>query len=323
MSASERPRRPSTRRLEYNATLIERKDHTEELTIFSIAHDQPIEASPPFVPGQYVALGLNNEEKPELGAVRRSMSLASAPEQKGAFEFYIRFVRHPESDNPLTHLLWKGKAGERVFMTRKPVGKFTLPDTMGEDSPRTKILIAAGTGLAPFVSMARSAVLRNPNIDLSSWVILHGASYPPDLIYRDELTRYQEKNGLHYMCTVSRPKEAPGWTGDVGRVEDYFDGERFAELEERIGVGAGALNPSNSGILICGLQGTIAKTIIRTVGRGFVPDHRRIRAALEAPDGAQPSIWWEQYDKTPVIDVKDVELVGKLQSDLAAGLAKL
>src|SRR5690606_25274096 len=157
---------------------------------------------------QYVALGLNNADS-ALGPVRRSMSLASAPEQKDGFEFYVRYVRHPESDNPLTHLLWKARVGDRMFMTRKPVGKFTLPDTMGTSDPRLKILVAAGTGLAPFVSMARSEVLRDDTVDLSSWVILHGASYPADLVYADELAGYAEKNGLRYFRTISRPAEAP------------------------------------------------------------------------------------------------------------------
>ncbi len=309
--------------LEYNATIIGRTDCTPELSIFKVRHDTPIDQTPVFVPGQYVALGLNNEAKPELGAVRRSMSLASAPEEGTDFEFYIRFVNKPESDNPLTHLLWKTKAGDRIFMTRKPVGKFTLPDTMGQGDSRLKILVAAGTGLAPFLSMVRSEVLRNPSVDLSSWVVLHGASYPQNLNYREELMRYGAENGLHYMGSVSRPNEANDWKGDAGRVEEYFRADRIGELEDRLGVGVGGLTPKRAGILICGLQGTCAQTIIRLVGRGFVPDHRKIRQALGAPDDAPPSIWWEQYDKTPVIDVNDESVVARLRAELAAGLARL
>jgi len=309
--------------LEYNATIIGRTDCTPELSIFKVRHDTPIDQEPLFVPGQYVALGLNNEERPELGAVRRSMSLASAPEEGSDFEFYIRYVNKPESDNPLTHLLWKVKSGDRIFMTRKPVGKFTLPDTMGEGDPRLKILVAAGTGLAPFLSMVRSEVLRDPAVDLSSWVILHGASYPQNLNYSDELMRYRAENGLHYMGSVSRPQEAPDWKGDGGRVEEYFRPDRIEELEERLGLGAGGLTPRRAGVLICGLQGTCAQTIVRLVGRGFVPDHRKIRQALEAPEDAAASIWWEQYDKTPVVDVHDEDLIGRLRAELAAGLARL
>src|SRR5687767_11373047 len=126
--------------LTYNATLVRRDDHTSELTTFHVRYDQPLQEAERFVPGQYVAIGLNNLEKPEVGSVRRSMSLASAPEEHDAYAFYVRFVKQPESDNPLTHLLWKMRVGDGIFMTRKPVGKFTIEDTTGDDE-RLKICV--------------------------------------------------------------------------------------------------------------------------------------------------------------------------------------
>jgi ferredoxin/flavodoxin---NADP+ reductase len=305
--------------LAYNAVLVRREDFTPELTTFHVRYDEALPADKgAFLPGQYVAIGLNNEAKPELGSVRRSMSLASAPEQRDAYEFYIRFVKHPESDNPLTHLLWKMKVGDRIFMTRKPVGVFTIKDTVGPEDRRMCIFVAAGTGLAPFVSMVRSDVLRDPKIDLSRYVLLHGASYPDDLCYREELERYALENGLHYFRTISRPKEAPGWTGDVGRVEDYFKPDRLADLEQRIGLKPGEMRPDKTAILICGLQGTIGETITRMIPRGFVPDNIRIRKALELPDDMPSTMWWEQYDNTPVVDINNPELVARFKAELRA-----
>ena len=306
--------------LAYNAVLVRREDFTDELTTFHVRYDEPLDeaAARPFVPGQYVAIGLNNTEKPELGSVRRSMSLASAPEQREAFEFYVRYVKHAESENPLTHLLWKMKVGDRIFMTRKPVGVFTVEDTVGADDPRWRIYVAAGTGLAPFVSMVRSAHLRDERVDLSRTVLLHGASYPADLCYREELERYASKNGLHYFRTISRPKEAAGWTGDVGRVEDYFKPDRLEDMERRIGVAPGTRRTDTAGVLICGLQGTIAETIMRLAPRGFIPENRRIRKALEIADDVAPTMWWEQYDNTPVIDINDPAVVEHLKGQLAA-----
>ena len=79
--------------LTYNAELIKREDYTPELTVFHFRYDDmPTVAGPSFVPGQYVALGLNNVEVPEKGSVRRSMSIASAPEQTDRYEFFIRWV---------------------------------------------------------------------------------------------------------------------------------------------------------------------------------------------------------------------------------------
>ena len=303
----------------YNATLVERLDLTPQLAVFKVRPDEPVAGDPQFVPGQYVTLGLNNEDRPDLGSVRRPMSIASAPEERDALEFYIRFVKVPESDNPLTHLLWRAKAGDRMFMRAKAVGKFTVSDTIGESDARLRVCVAAGTGLAPFLCMVRSAHMRDVGADLSGWAILHGASYPADLGYRRELEALT-RQGLCYQGSISRPQESPDWRGDVGRVEDYFLKERLDDLERRLGLGAGELRPERSVIYICGLQGTIGKTIERLAARGFVPDNRKLRRALEVPDDVPASLFFEQYDKTPVIDLGDPRVLEPLRDRMLAAL---
>jgi len=309
--------------LEYNATLVERIDLTSALTVFRVQPDQKPAEKLWFRPGQYCVLGMNNTEKPELGSVRRSMSIASAPEDDGPVEFYIRWVAKPESENPLTHLLWKLKNGDRMYMRAVAAGVFTVHDTVGDTDSRIRVMVAAGTGSAPFLSMVRSESRRDPNVDLSKWVLLHGASYPDDLGYREELARFVDRNHLKYWGTISRPKEAPGWKGDVGRVESFFEGPRLADLEKRIGLPPGGFTPKNVIVFICGLTGTIAGTILPLIDRGFVPDFKRIREALGVPSETPASVFYEQYDTEPVINVKDPAAVEPLKARMQAALAKL
>jgi len=309
--------------LEYNATLVERIDLTDALSIFRVKPDHMPAERPWFVPGQYCVLGLNNEAVPELGSVRRSMSIASAPEDEGAIEFYIRWVSKPESDNPFTHLLWKRKAGERMYMRPVAAGVFTIKDTIGLDDPRIRVMVAAGTGSAPFVSMVRSELRRNPNVDLSQWVLLHGASYPADLGYREELQRLTVENKLKYWGTVSRPKEAPDWKGDTGRVEGFFEGARLTDLEQRLGLPPGGFTPKNVVIYICGLTGTITGTVVPLLDRAFIPDFKRIREALGVPAEMKDSVFYEQYDTEPVINIKDPAVVEPLKARMQTALAKL
>ncbi len=308
--------------LEYNATLVERIDVTDALTVFRVKPDQAPAERIWFVPGQYCVLGLNNAENTELGSVRRSMSIASAPEDDGPIEFYIRWVAKPESENPLTHLLWKIKQGDRMYMRAVGAGVFTVKDTIGVDDPRLRIMVAAGTGSAPFLSMVRSELRRNPKADLSKWVLLHGASYPGDLGYRDELMRMVEQNHLKYWGTVSRPKAAPDWKGDVGRVESYFEPGRLEEFEHRLGLPVGGFTPKNAVIFICGLTGTITGTIVPLIDRGFVPDFKRIREALGVPADVKDSVFYEQYDTEPVINIKDQAVVDPLKARMQAALAR-
>jgi len=311
--------------LVYNATLVQRIDLTDALAIFRIQPDQPAERNARgawFTAGQYCVIGANNDEKPELGSVRRSMSIASAPEDDGPIEFYIRFVAKPESENPLTHLLWKKKDGDRIYLRPVAAGVFTVEDTIGAADPRLRVMVAAGTGSAPFVSMVRSELRRDPKADLSKYVLLHGASYDQDLGYRDELLGLVETHGLRYWGTVSRAKDCPAWTGDAGRVEAYFDPARLADLERRLGLPEGGFTPKAAAIFICGLQGTIGTTITNLVPRAFVPDQKRVREALGVPAAVPSNLFFEQYDTEPVIDIKNPAVTEPLRAQMAAALAK-
>ena len=304
--------------LNYNATLSARIDLTKELSIFKITLDEPLKQG--FVPGQYLTIGLNNEQYPALGSVRRPMSVGSAPEQGEELEFYIRYVNHPESDNPLTHLLWPRQSGDRLFVRPKAVGHFTLSHTLKEGDKRNKVYVAAGTGLAPFISILRHQVLTDPTSNLSDQLVLHGVSYPQDLGYRSELETYAETCSLGYLPTVSRPHEVAGWSGAVGRVEDFFLPERIVLLESTLNLAPGEMKPDNTVIYICGLQGTIGCTIERLLHRGFVPDNRKLRRALQVDDAQVASLFFEQYDATPAIDIDDAETMATLRETLKQAL---
>lgn len=312
--------------LEYNATITQRIDLEPTLSVFRVRPDTPFSESgePWFVPGQYVTLGKNRpagaDDDPRPHSVRRPMSIASAPHDTVDAEFYIRRVNVPESELPLTHELWTINEGDRLYCRTNAAGRFTIEDTCGVDDPRLKVTVAAGTGLAPFVSMARARVRQDPSADLRDFAIVHGASYPTGLGYRDELEGLVSGHGLRYVPTVSRPHEAPDWTGATGRAEAQFTDETLPQTEAALGLEEGQLHPDHAVVLICGLQGTIAGTVRALIARGFVPDHRRLRRALEVPDDVPASVYWEQYDSTPVLDHKDEALMASLRAALHAAL---
>ena len=85
----------------------------------------------------------------------------------------------------------------------------------------------------------------------------------------------------------------------------------------------GEVRPDRAVVLICGLQGTIANTIVSLLARGFTPDHRRLRRALAIEEGVPASLFWEQYDTEPVLDVKDEALMQRLRQSYREGLSRL
>lgn len=303
--------------IEYNATVAERIDFTDKLALFRVKPDAAWGPDgngliPDFEPGQYTVLGLNNLTAPEKGSVQRAYSIASPPEEKRWIEFYIRYVDEPASDNPLTHLLWQIKNGDRILLGKKITGHFTVAKSIGNDDPRMKICVAAGTGLAPFYCMAQSRAARG--LPLKDIAILHGARATDELGYRDELTEMFSACPGNYVPTVSRPHLCPGWTGKCGRVETLFDDGKLETLEEDLGFAPGELNPQNAVVYICGLVGTIRQTILKLLRRGFVPNDRTIRKGLNLLEDA-PSLFFEQYDDTPILDMSDPDQVRALLAD--------
>jgi ferredoxin--NADP+ reductase len=309
--------------LAYNATVAGRTDLAEGLATFLIRPDQLPRKRPWFTAGQYCVLGLNNDKRPELGPVRRAMSIVSAPEADGPLEFYIRYVTRPSSPNPLTHLLWDRAAGDRLYLRTSAAGQFTIDDTVGATDPRLRVMVAAGTGAAPFISMIRSELCRNPAVDLSNWVLLHGASHPNELGYREELLALAASNGLRYWGTVSRAAAAPHWTGDAGRVESFFEPHRLGDLEQRLGLATGRFTPERAVVFVCGVTGTIAAVLTHLIDRAFIPHAMVVRGALGVPPGARDSLFYELYDPTPVVDVNDPAVIDPLRARMQKALGTL
>ncbi len=302
--------------LDYNATLIERTDLSPALAILRVRPDQPPPEGRWFRPGQWLTMGLNNVAEPVKGSVRRAITIASAPEQREHLEFYIRRISAPASDNPFTHLLWRVAIGERLFLGPAPSGKFTIEDTVGADDGRMRVFVAAGTGLAPFRSMIVSALAHGGGAELSRCALLHGASYPDELGYLDHHDALARSHGLHYLPSVSRPHQSPGWNRATGRVEDFFISDRLEQLEDGLGLERGGFSPQNCVVFVCGGMGTIRNALERCLARGFTSDNRRIRRALEIPEDRPASIFYENYESEPPLNIKNPAEVERLKKML-------
>lgn len=192
-------------------TLLERVDFSEELAVFRMKADEPVD----FTPGQYATIGLKDDENDR--PLLRPYSVASAP-GKMKLEFFIERV----DEGDLTPRLWDLEQGAEVWMRDKIVGRFTL------DPDRTRHLMAATvTGVGPYVSIVRDQLraLREGTLNAPEpMLVLHGASRSWELgTYLDELTSLAEQfDWFEYVPTVSRPWEDSDWDGECGRVEDVL-----------------------------------------------------------------------------------------------------
>jgi ferredoxin--NADP+ reductase len=253
---------------------------------------------------------LNNPE----GSTLRSYSIASPPNEKRFYEFFIRRVaeENATSTYPLTHMLFRAKPGDGIHLGPKVTGHFTLEHTGGTDRNKLKIFVAAGTGLAPFVSIVlqhAKEILADTELQ-KNLIVLHGASYEHDLGYKEDLARVLnslEREG--YLPTISRPQENPRWHGFTGRVETLLDKENLETLEERLGFEPRTITPDRALVYVCGLKGTIRNTILNLLRRGFVPQDKRLRQTLNIDAKLPSTLFFEQYDTDPILEFRsDSEL---------------
>lgn len=242
-----------------------RENLTPDLAIIRV---QPADGSvvPDFKAGQFVALGLKVDGDDKI--TYRAYSLSSPPEEKRHFEFYIKWATEPVMGKFTSALFKMGGSGELYW--RRPAGAFTIEDKKADGSPETRrlVLVASGTGLAPFVSYAMHLKSAGSKREI---VLLHGAKYAQELGYRDALERLAADDPyFKYLPTVSRPDHplSQGWRGSTGRVESLLG----SQLEKAVGE---KVAPENSFFHICGYQGTIDSVVAVLAQLGFVTNRSK------------------------------------------------
>ena len=203
---------------------------------------------PEYKAGQFVALGLYGsspkceeateefKEQEDDKLIRRAYSIASSSTQEYV-EFYITLV-HSGSLTPRVFAL---EIGDKIWMGKKAVGMFTIDEI---DSEQNVVLVATGTGVAPYMSMLRSnALSRKGKI-----MVVHGASNSWDLGYSSELGLLETMfDNFTYYPTVTMPEKEPaGWLGDTRFIQDIWEDD---VVEKKWGFKP---NSENTHVFLCG-----------------------------------------------------------------------
>lgn len=238
-----------------NASVISREELTDGLFAYRILPDAGV---PDFLPGQYLALGVEEDSiisadfsgvcpSGNPGLVKRAYSIASSPGNRDYLEFLIDMIPF----GTFTSRLLRMNAGARLYVANKAVGVFTLSEV---SAPDHVIMVATGTGIAPFMSM-----LRAPDTfeRCSRITLVCGASYKSRLAYQEELESIESRDTrFHYLPVVSR-EVAPVSVIAGGHVQDVF----MSDLVP--------LNPSSDRVFLCGNPFMIAEMRVLLEGRGF------------------------------------------------------
>jgi ferredoxin--NADP+ reductase len=196
-----------------------------------------------FRSGEFVMIGLMGEERPLL----RAYSIASP-----AYAEELEFLSIKVPGGPLTSRLQKIEPGGQIFLGRKPVGTLVTDALL---PGKRLFLLSTGTGLAPFLSLAR-----DPDVyeRFSQILLVHCTRQVSDLAFREELESQLAGDPLvgeqallqfHYLPTVTR--EAFRTTGRIGPM--IADGSLFGHPL----VGPRAFDPEHDRVMMCGSMAMI------------------------------------------------------------------
>ena len=183
------------------AKIIKTKRMTELEKMFEIA--LPNSECLDHEPGQFVEVSM-------FGIGEAPISISSSPTQPYSFELVVRSVGR------FTREMHKLEAGDEIGI-RGPFGKgFPTRILEGNDI----LFVGGGLGIVPMRSLINYVI--DNRRDFGKVNILLGCKTPNDMLFGDEVEKWQERLDVNFSCTVD--KADPDWAGNVGLITSLIPG---------------------------------------------------------------------------------------------------
>jgi Na+-transporting NADH:ubiquinone oxidoreductase subunit F len=183
-----------------------------------------------FTPGQYTFLKVPDEFVAEWNQryqtahkqVARPYSFASSVSRLPLFDLIIKLAGPPPGKNvppgvASTYVHRRLKVGDEVRFS-PPAGSLHLR----KDTGRPIIIVAGGTGMAPFLSLLEywfeNQFEKNTEIYL-----FFGVRSKRDLFYDERFRAWEKEKKLRYFPALSHPEPDDRWQGETGFIQAIVD----------------------------------------------------------------------------------------------------
>jgi ferredoxin-NADP reductase len=205
----------------------------------------------PFIPGQFLTFLLPSPD----GIKRRSYSIASIPGKTNDIEIAISYIAGGIASETFFKLT-KGS----VLTGSGPFGRLILRP---QETPKRFILVATGTGVAPYRAMLPELAMRMENDPQLQVVLLLGVQYRADFLYlEDFLTFAQQHPRFDFRAHLSRENVTPLAPYEYqGRVQTAFPNLM--------------LDPAGDLVYLCGNPDMIDDAFAVLTDEGFAPQSVR------------------------------------------------
>ena len=170
-----------------------------------------------YVAGQFVMVTINIDGTNH----RRAYSLSSTPSRTGDISITVKRVNGGLVSN---YLLDNLRSGMPLELSR-PMGQFNLQACK---STHKVVMISAGCGITPIMSMTRYLLDNNTDADIK---FIHFAKSTQDLIFRDEIKQFSLTHSNFTAVTVLSEEKANGY--EYGLLSDEMLSQHLPDLTGR------------------------------------------------------------------------------------------
>lgn len=229
----------------FDVKLISSKKITPNIMhlAFKMADGTPLE----YIPGQFITFLLNKDDQIK----RRSYSIATIPGDIEATEVAISYV----DGGTASEIMFNLQPGE-TLSCMGPAGRLLFRET---DAPTRALLVATGTGVAPYRSMLPEIARRLAADENFEVIVMLGMQYRADLPYAEDFIAFAKQHPrFKFMAFLSRDELADQQEHEhKGYVQSAF-----SHLE---------LDPDEDLVFLCGNPNMIDEAYAQLTDEGFSP----------------------------------------------------
>ncbi len=189
---------------------------TDDVKTFQFVAEPRLEFD--YLPGQFVTVELPIQDSSGNKTILRSYSISSTPSRPHLLAITVKRVTPPAEVPEVPPGLASNWLHDHLNVGSKlqlkgPFGQFTC----GYNPPPKLLLISAGSGITPMMSMTRWICDTAAETDI---VFIYSARSPRDIIFRKELELLtQQHPNLRLAVTTTRSQPGDPWLGYQGRID--------------------------------------------------------------------------------------------------------
>nr|CAH18517.1 reductase PaaE [Rhodobacteraceae bacterium 198] len=254
----------------YPLKIAEKKTEAEDAVSLYFDVPQDLKGAFGYRPGQFLTI----ETEDNGDAIARQYSLSSTPGSHAQLRITIKKI---EGGRVSTWLVDEAAEGDLIEV-QIPRGRFFKE----LDAPSHVVLLAAGSGIAPILSIGRWLLENDEGHKIT---LVYGNRTPDTVILADEVNEIETQFADRCMVQHVMSRANGNWDGDRGRIDRKYVTRQFPDWDDRSG-------DLPMIFYMCGPEGFMdaAESALQQFGVPLKSIHRESFDMILEDDGDEPGL---------------------------------